>query len=171
MANTSARVQFQGNGRFPHVLSIHGTSQSGLDECTHVCSSLSIDNIFSISGLGSSIMMFICFVFGEEEVEAMLGIMCIASLVTLGVFIFPLFCRLPISKYFLPCLSCLWLFYLFIVIDTGTYVRSGGLLWPWYIISIPLYLVPVAFAMGIISFYCVVLKSTKSIETSTHEDL
>ena len=82
--------------------------------------------------------------------------LCLMELVTIAFFIIPQFCSFHISKFFLPGFLCLWVSYLLFFLNIHfVFDESFTILWPWYFVSIPLYLVPVAFAIGIASLHCV----------------
>ena len=163
MSSQSKRVQFQGSRRLSHPFSIHGSQPNAEDgACSEFLS------VFTLAGLVTSLGSFIGLCFSEGEAEVCMAIVCIFELIGLIVFILPQLCIHHITKYFVSGPLCLGLFYLLSCINIGNYHyihnEPPNTSWPWYIASIPLYLVPIAFAIGIVSFYCAVVLKTDKLE-------
>jgi hypothetical protein len=109
---------------------------------------------------------------GAEYADELRSALCLGEVFILGTFTVFQLCNLYLSGYFLASLLCLWLFYFLSFMNTWhrpDYLGSFPL--PWYIVSIPLYLVPVAFALGICGFYCCFLKAGGSDRPSISENL
>ena len=165
MSSQSKRVQFQGSRRLSHPFSIHGSQPNAEDK---YCSAFHF--IFSLLGLVTSLVSFIGLCFSGGEAEICMVIVCLFELMGLIVFMLPQLCIHHITKYFVSGPLCLGLFYLLSCINISNYHIYGELpktFWPWYIPSIPLYLVPIAFAIGIVSFYCAVVLKTDKLEQVT----
>ena len=184
MTNLSRKIRLGKSVRTSHQLSIHDSSGQGImnqvggdsaptiPKSKHKCENSS-DHLgikeYSYRALSLTVFLsFIGFCFGD--IVGLMGVLCIIHSVCLGLFMSFQVCRLYISGYFLPSLICLFLFHVLSLISIKHAPdNSVDFLWPWYIVSIPLYLVPVAFAFGLYAFYYLVLKVGKSNEHNQPE--
>ena len=187
MSILSRKIHFGGSRRISHPFSIHrdsfGRGTEDQDECCQLFPTKSnsrfetensplwsvVMNILPFGGLLFAIMALGGIGFGVEYIVGLMNFLYGVQCTGHAFFILPQFGRFHIAKYLLPSLLCLWLScILFLTNIKPAPSEFFRISWPWHIVSIPLYLVPIAFAIGIASFYCVVLRPPKSYET--HED-
>jgi hypothetical protein len=190
MANLSRNIHFGRSLGIPHRFSIHGsTEQSSMDrvgstseqqskrKSMYSCENCSDKWMYdACSGVAIGLSFFLQFLTlsydGVEYADDFTSLLCFFDVLLLGTFTVCQLCNLYLSGYFLASLLCLWLFYFLLLMNTWHKLDYLGYFpLPWYIVSIPLYLVPVAFALGICGFYCCFLKAGGSDRPGTSENL
>ena len=184
MTNFSGKIRHGKSVGASHQLSIHGSSRQGTmnqvgsnsastqPKSKYGCENNSENLCTKALSLAPLLfpILFLFLGFSFEIARNFMAVLYIGHSVCLGFFMGLQVCQLYISGYFLPSLICLFLFHILSLISLEHVPdNSVYFLWPWNIVSIPLYLVPVAFAFGLYAFYCLVLKVEKSNEYNQPE--
>ena len=164
MSDHSKNISFRGTQVVPPLFSSNESSKTNIKEDTNVTECAFLINVCIFSIFVSSVGPHIV---GDRGWMFLLGI---NEVISLGIFIVAQLFFGSIFSYFLPSSLCLWLFFLFFMINTEFYCIGIALHLPGYMIPITLCFMPVCFAAEVIRFYCVVLKPNK-LTKNIYDDL